>query len=307
MLMALKVDVATLRGAHEGVPALAELFGRHGAGATFFVSPGPDRTGRALLRPPPPGDVAGAGRLAPAGFVPRLYGTLLPGPVIARRAREPLRALPAAGFETGLLAWDTLRWRRGVATAADAWIEAEMQRAIDRYTDLFGEPPRAHAAAGWQTSAHALRLTQRLGFDYASDGRGTHPHLPVHRGELVRCPQFPTTLPPLAEWLAEPGVTRETLAAHVLERTQEAPPMGHVVTLQADVEGLALLHVLDALLVGWKAQGYALVPVRTLRESVEPPGLPRCEVTAGRLPVRPGPMLLQGEEFLAGVDLARAA
>ena len=54
-----------------------------------------------------------------------------------------------------------------------------MQRACERYTDIFGEPPRTHGAAGWQMNVHALRLTQRLGFDYCSDGRGTHPHLPV--------------------------------------------------------------------------------------------------------------------------------
>ena len=38
MRIGLKVDVATLRGTREGVPALVELFRRHGVGAMFFLA-----------------------------------------------------------------------------------------------------------------------------------------------------------------------------------------------------------------------------------------------------------------------------
>ena len=55
---------------------------------------------------------------------------------------------------------------------------------------------------------HALRLTQALGFDYCSDGRGTHPYLPVvDDAELIRCPQLPTTLPTLDELIGLDGIT----------------------------------------------------------------------------------------------------
>ena len=46
----LKVDVDTLRGTREGVPALQKLLDRHQARATFLFSLGPDNTGRALRR-----------------------------------------------------------------------------------------------------------------------------------------------------------------------------------------------------------------------------------------------------------------
>jgi hypothetical protein len=80
-----------------------------------------------------------------------------------------------------------------------------------------------------------------------------------------------------------------------------------VFTLRAELEGLRLAPVLEQLLVGWKAQGYELVPLRTLVDAVEPLALPRCEVGFGTLPGRTGNVLLQGGEFLADVDLARAA
>src|SRR5216117_722180 len=50
MKLALKVDVDTYRGTRRGVPRLVELLKKHGAGATFLFSLGPDHTGRAIKR-----------------------------------------------------------------------------------------------------------------------------------------------------------------------------------------------------------------------------------------------------------------
>ena len=106
-----------------------------------------------------------------------------------------MRAVRDTGHETGLHCYDHVRWQDGVASADLPWTQRQMTLACERYTDIFKEAPRTHGAAGWQMNVHALRLTQRLGFDYCSDGRGRYPHLPVWRAELIRCPQFPTTLP----------------------------------------------------------------------------------------------------------------
>lgn len=310
MKLGLKVDVDTLRGTREGVPGLIELLRKHGVCATFLFSVGPDHTGRAIKRVFRRGFMGKVQRTSVVkhyGIRTLLYGTLLPGPDIGRRAGDVMRAVRDSGHETGIHCYDHVRWQDGVAGADLPWTEQQMTLACERYSDIFKEPPRTHGAAGWQMNVHALRLTQRLGFDYCSDGRGSYPHLPVWRAELIRCPQFPTTLPTLDELIGTDGVSVDNVAAHVLSLTREAVSAGHVFTLHAELEGMRLAPVLDELLSGWKTQGWQIGPVRSLYDAVEPLALPRCEVTQGTMPGRSGTVLTQGDEFLAETDLAHAA
>jgi peptidoglycan/xylan/chitin deacetylase (PgdA/CDA1 family) len=310
MHLALKVDVDTLRGTREGVPGLVELFRRHGVTATFLFSLGPDHTGRAIKRVFRPGFVGKVRRTSVVrhyGVRTLLYGTVLPGPDIGRRGGDVMRAVRDTGHETGIHCWDHIRWQDGVGEADFDWTEREMTRACERYTEVFKAPPRTHGAAGWQMNVHALRLTQRLGFDYCSDGRGAYPHLPVHNAELIRCPQFPTTLPTLDELIGTDGVTEENVAAHLLEITALPQEWGHVFTLHAELEGMQLAPVLEQLLQGWKAQGWSLGPVRALVDSFELHALPRCVVSNGEVPGRSGTLFVQGDEFLADVPQDDAA
>src|SRR3984957_13045958 len=94
MQLALKIDVDTLRGTREGVPALIGGLKAAGADATFLFSLGPDHTGRALRRVFRPGFFSKGGRTpAPehCGRRTLLYRPLLPGPDIARAAAAIMR------------------------------------------------------------------------------------------------------------------------------------------------------------------------------------------------------------------------
>jgi peptidoglycan/xylan/chitin deacetylase (PgdA/CDA1 family) len=310
MFLALKIDVDTLRGTREGVPHLVDALRKHGAGATFLWSLGPDHTGRAIKRVFRPGFVRKVQRTSVVkhyGLTTLLYGTVLPGPDIGRRGASVMRAVRDEGFEVGIHTWDHIRWQDGAAGADAAWTRDEMRRACERFSDIFGIAPKTHGAAGWQMNVHALRLTQQLGFDYCSDGRGTHPHLPVWNAELIRCPQLPTTLPTLDELIGRDGITEENVAAHLLELTSQPRSTGHVYTLHAELEGQRLAPVFDALLAGWKAQGWQLVTMRAMYERLVPMALPRCVVGYGEIPGRSGRLLVQQQEFLGDVDLAAAA
>src|SRR5688572_6071942 len=310
--LALKIDVDTFRGTREGVPRLLEALKRHGAGATFLFSLGPDHTGRAIRRALRPGFMQKVGRTSVVshyGVRTLLYGTVLPGPDIGRRCADVLRRVRDEGYEVGVHTWDHVKWQDGVGAGDADWTADEMNRAVIRFQEVFGEAPDVHGAAGWQMNVHAYRATQSLGFRYASDTRGTHPFIPVIRAEIVACPQFPTTLPTLDEMVGLEGVTEANVAERVLEKTRPSPqpsPKGegdHVFTLHAELEGMKLLPAFERLLEGWKAQGYNLVPLRTLVAEHPHSALPLHTVLNAPLPGRAGTLATQGPAFLAESSL----
>jgi undecaprenyl phosphate-alpha-L-ara4FN deformylase len=304
MKLALKIDVDTYRGTREGVPRLVELLQKHNAQATFLFSLGPDHTGRAIKRVFRPGFMKKVSRTSVTehyGYKTLMYGTLLPGPDIGTRCADIMRNVRDAGFEVGIHTWDHIRWQDNVVRKDAQWTEREMKRACDRFEHIFGEPAKTHGAAGWQMNVHALRLEQRLGFRYCSDGRGTHPFIPMYRAEIIACPQLPTTLPTLDELIGIGSITDQNVAAHILKLTEHPPATGHVYTLHAELEGMKLASVFEQLLEGWKAQGYELVSMAQYFDSLDLENLPHHEFISGEIPGRSGTLSLQGEEFLADV------
>jgi undecaprenyl phosphate-alpha-L-ara4FN deformylase len=275
---------------------------RHGAGATFLFSLGPDHTGRAIKRALRPGFMDKVGRTSVVshyGMRTLLYGTLLPGPDIGRRCAQILRSVRDAGFEVGIHTWDHVKWQDGVARADAEWTQWQMGIATARFREIFGTEPEVHGAAGWQMNVHAYRGTQAQGFRYASDTRGTHPFIPVVQAELVHCPQYPTTLPTLDELIGLDGVTEANVADRLLERTA-SDLREHVFTLHAELEGMKLAPVFESLLTGWRKQGYRLTTLRDQAAGVRVEDLPLHSVVDAAVPGRSGTLACQGPAFLSG-------
>lgn len=299
-LLALKVDVDTLRGTLEGVPRLLKIFQRHQTDATFLFSLGPDHTGwavRRVFRRGFLGKVKRTSVIEHYGLKTLLYGTLLPGPDIGRRAANVMRMTQDAGFETGIHCWDHVLWQDHVTDADAAWTEWQMHLATDRFSEIFGTTAKVHGAAGWQMNRHALQLNESLGFSYCSDSRGVHPFLPIVEGVAIRCPQLPTTLPTLDELIGLDGITAHNVAERLLALTRVPPATGHVFTLHAELEGMKLLPILDQLLSAWRAQGYRLGALRSLAQATSLETLPPHEIVYGSIPGRTGALLLQGPTF----------
>ena len=289
MKLGLRIEVATLRGTREAVPRLAAALKAAGAGATFLFSLGPDHTGRAL------GSLPRVPRLKCYGAVALASGTLLPGADIGRRGADAMRAVSAEGHEAGILAFDRVDWLKRIASADEAWTAAAMARARERYQEIFGAAALTQGAPGWRMNRYAFRYTQRLGFRHCADTRGTGPFIPVIRGEVVACPQLPTTLPTLDEVLAE-GNAPDDAVRRLLEASREPPPTGHVYALRAEVEGTVFAPALAALLAGWNALGYSVVSLHDYAAGLDLARLPRRDVM---LPSgNSSEAAVEGEEFL---------
>ena len=312
--LCLKVDVDTLRGTLEGVPRLNELFKREQVGATFLFSLGPDNTGRAIKRIFRPGFLAKVRRTSVRsnyGLKTLLYGTLIPGPDIGKRAAEPMLATRDAGFECGIHCWDHVSWQDGVMKKSPAWARDQMDRAYERFTQIFGQPAQTWGAAGWQMSVEALRHQGALGYRYASDVRANPPALlpakltdvssvfwPLVKGEALPVPQVTGTLPTLDELIGLDGCTAENVHEHLLQLTAHNR-RDHVFTLHAELEGMALLAVMERLLAGWRDQGYSLVSTGTYFDTLSTDALPYCELDWAEVAGRSGTLVKQGEPYLA--------
>ncbi len=304
MTIALKVDVDTYRGTLEGVPRLLDLFDRFGVRATFLFSLGPDHTGRAIRRIFRPGFLSKVQRTSVTehyGYRTLMYGVLLPGPYIGRRAGRILREVRELGHEVGVHCYDHVRWQDYVARRDRHWARRELVQAIDAFREVFSEPPRVHGAAGWQLNPFVPVLESELGFAYASDVRGREPFVPVTE-EGEGCIQLPTTLPTLDELLGRDGNTPDTVHQAVLEASREPLPHGHIYTLHAELEGQKLLPVMERLLAAWQEAGEQVIALDALYHSLEREKLPRKSIVMGELPGRSGLLALEGQPLAEGTS-----
>jgi undecaprenyl phosphate-alpha-L-ara4FN deformylase len=295
--IALKVDVDTLRGTLEGVPALAAAMSRLRAGGSFYFSLGPDHTGRALKRVFRRGFLGKVRRTSVVehyGIRTLLYGTLLPGPRIDRRGGDVMRAVQDLGFEVGVHCHDHVRWQDRVAQAEPEWTRREFARALEAFEGVFGTAARAHAAAGWQLNACVLELEQEFALEYASDARGTGPFWPTMAGFDGHCVQLPTTLPTFDELIGVDGRDARAAAAQILQLSRTGSSDTHVFTLHAELEGQKLLPQFEFLLDGWRRAGMQLVPMNDYHRSLDPGSIERCELKWGAVPGRSGELAVQG-------------
>ncbi|KJK20672.1 chitin deacetylase [Burkholderiaceae bacterium 16] len=292
--IALKVDVDTLRGTREGVPALLSMLARVRAEATFLFSLGPDHTGWALRRVFRPGFLKKVSRTSVVsnyGLRTLMYGVLLPGPDIGRKGAADMRAARAAGHECGIHTWDHVYWQDNVRERDAAWTRRQMQSAFDRYVEIFGEAPPTHGAAGWQMNDDAFRQIDDWGMAYASDGRGTAPYIPTVDGVACRHVQMPTTLPTLDELIGVDDLTEDNVHKAVLRLSEGE--RDHVFTLHTELEGGKLAPVFNRLLDGWRAQGHELVSMGTFYRHLDPASLPTAPVTWGAIEGRSGELIIQ--------------
>jgi peptidoglycan/xylan/chitin deacetylase (PgdA/CDA1 family) len=300
----LKIDVDTDRGTAEGVPRLARELERTGVRATFLFSLGPDNTGRAMKRVFRKGFLKKVQRTSVVqhyGLKTLLYGTLLPAPNIGRRRAALMRSIADAGFEVGVHCYDHVKWQDGVSQANYLWTRWQLELAVNAFGEIFGKAPRVHGAAGWQLNEHVPALQEALGFEYASDTRGTHPFLPWAGGLVNSVPQYPTTLPTLDELVGQPELADRGVDDVLLSMTEKMSSGGHVFTLHAELEGGAYLQLFSNLLAGWRTQGYTVTDMPAYKAAFPVNRLPVHAIVQGSVPGRSGVMAVQG----AAVDVPR--
>ena len=260
----LRIDVDTWRGTRDGVPRLLEIFAARGIHASFFFSLGPDNMGRNLWRLLKPAFLVKMLRSKAAslyGWDILLRGTLWPGPQIGKGLSGVIRATDAAGHELGLHAWDHYRWQTQLDRLTEAEIRSEIRRGLEALQDIVGHPVTCSAAAGWKCNGTVLREKNAWPFRYNSDCRGTTIFRPVVDG--VECTvQIPVTLPTYDELIGRDGLDDAHYNAHLLSLL--AADALNVLTIHAEVEGIARSTLFEDFLAQAARRGVRFVPLGTL-------------------------------------------
>ena len=264
--LGLRVDVDTFRGTRDGVPRLLETFAKHGVSATFFFTLGPDNMGRhvyRLLKPRFFMKMLRSNAASLYGWDVLVAGTFWPGKRIGAALGATLRDAASAGHELGLHAWDHHRWQVKALEMDARALHEEIARGVDAFADAVGRRPDCSAAAGWICNERVLEAKEEFGFRYNSDCRGRSIFVPSVRGRRL-APQVPTTLPTYDEVVGR-EVTNERYNDWLLEHI--APGAFNVLTVHAEVEGIACAEMFDEFLRSCAARGIRPVPLRALLDA----------------------------------------
>jgi peptidoglycan/xylan/chitin deacetylase (PgdA/CDA1 family) len=291
MNLALKVDLDTLIGTREGVPRLRGLLDERGIPASFFFSLGPDNSGRAAWRVfTRPGFLAKQIRSKAAsafGWRTLLYGTLLPAPIIGRDAANVIKDLAGSSHETGLHAWDHVKWHDRAWQMNEKAASEELMRGIEAYRQLTGKAPQGFAAPGWRIDGPAAAVLEVAGLTYMSSTRGREPYLPRLEGRVVGLIEIPTTLPTADENLGRNGLGPDDLPEFFLKLLK---PGLNVLTIHGEMEGRILADPFARFLDGCLDRGVKFVRLIDLARELadRPESLPVCDVIRVQIPGRAG-------------------
>ena len=236
--LVLKVDVDTAVGLTDGVRRLADIMAALGVKASYFISMGPDNSGRALKRVFRPGFLRkqlNSGAAGAYGPLTMCYGILLPAPIIGKKAPGLFNRLINEGHEVGLHGWDHVFWHDRLKNLSARRTEEQLDLACGLFHDITGFSPVTFASPGWQITETALSAMVERGISHVSCTRGESPFRPLVNGRALPVVELPTTLPTMDEVLGGGGVGPDEAGAALAEKV--IPGRLNVFTMHAEVEG----------------------------------------------------------------------
>lgn len=297
MRIALKIDVDTYRGLAEGAPRLAAFLGAQKIPASFFVTMGPDTSGRAIFRLRKHRGFARKMRrtdaLALYGWRTVLSGTLLPARPMANSFPDNLRQWRDQGFEVSPHGYDHIRWHDQAAAWDAAAAGIELGKALDLYRKIFGDEPGSFAAPGWQAGSGTWQAMEPLRLLYHSDSRGQAPYFPKLNGHALQTLEIPTTLPTWDEMLVWDDVTETNLADKTWALL--CSDAVNVWTIHAEVEGGIYFPQFREIIERGIREGVQWVFLREWAKDLlnERDKVPVCAIIPGELPGRAGTVTCQ--------------
>jgi len=277
-MLGLKIDVDTYWGMKQGVPRLLHTLEEFNIKGTFFLSIGPDNSGRAALQliknPLFLKKMMRTNAAALYGWKTALYGTLLPAPMIALSFPQIVREIIAAGHEVQFHAWDHRRWQDELPDKSENWIREWFSKGIAGFEKLTGNKPTAFGAPSWLIDDRVLAIIKEYKFDYLSCTRAKAPF--IH--EIVNVLELPSDLPCFEE------VDAQKCVSIISKLIKDGGT--HVLPVHAEVEGGIFQNQFRELLEKALNMGMEIMSLNEIKEKLDIQTLPirkyKMELLPGR-------------------------
>ena len=277
-MLGLKIDVDTYEGMKKGVPSLLQTLKQYNLKATFFLSIGPDNSGRAILQliknPLFLKKMMRTNAPALYGWKTAFNGTLLPAPMIALSFPEIVKDIINAGHEVEFHAWDHRRWQDELSSKSEDWIKNWFEDGIKGFEKLTGRKPAAFGAPSWTINDLVLSIIRQYKFDYLSCTRAKSPF--IH--QAINILEIPSNLPCFEEVDTRKGVS---IISELIKDGNV-----HVLPVHAEVEGGIFQNQFRELLEKALSQNIEIVPLKTIKDKIDIKNLPVRKYKMALLPGR---------------------
>jgi undecaprenyl phosphate-alpha-L-ara4FN deformylase len=181
--------------------------------------------------------------------------------VIGEKLGNIIRSAAEAGHEIGFHAWDHHAWQARLDTMTQEEIYHWIQRGVDMLSKILGYAPSCSASPAWKCTDSVLIEKSRFLFLYNSDCRGDRIFYPLINEKPLSQPQIPVTLPTYDEVIGQNGISDENYNEYMLSLIK--PNKLNVLTIHAEVEGIACLTMFEKFVTQAKSQGITFVPLKT--------------------------------------------
>jgi len=277
-MLGLKIDVDTYEGMKKGVPRLLQTLKEFNIKGTFFLSVGPDNSGRAILQliknPLFLKKMLRTNAASLYGWKTALYGTLLPAPMIALSFPNIVKEIISAGHEVQFHAWDHRRWQDDLPNKSEKWIRLWFTKGIAGFEKLTGNKPTAFGAPSWLINYRVLEIIKEYKFEYVSCTRAQAPF--IH--EIADVVEIPSDLPCFEE------IDKQRAVAIINGLIKDGGI--HVLPVHAEVEGGIFNDMFKELLQNTLDMGNSIVPLREIKDKLVLENIPvrkyKLELLPGR-------------------------
>jgi len=214
-MIGLRIDIDSI-GDLKATPHILEMLKEYDLKASFFVTMGPDKTGKNIKKILwSPMDLLRAKPIR-YGLMTLARGFFMPENI--HDQIKELRGILELGHEIGLHGYDHYLWMNTLMDKKE--INEDIKRGIFFFKHVFGQLPSSFAAPGFMTYTNYLEILDSFNFIYSSDFISDRPFYPSIDAGMAKTLQIPVVMKSPGELTLE-GMSDDTILHRFKEQIRK--------------------------------------------------------------------------------------